>query len=278
MKGQHADQCCGPGVDPVWTRCGPVWTRCGPVWTRCGPGVDPVVELNSVCMSVFLVHESGAGGRRGGVSKTTRMSSNGGRSTASRWPHPDVTLRRFRGLAPSIMAPMPKRAAMEKANGASAMFNASMLQYQQALASMQFQQQAFLPSEEAEPLPAALEMSSGAERPYDDEKPSLGSDPRGGQRSRSPGRTRARSFCRSADVVRLVSGDGPFKKAELRLGSSRRMWAGSGEQSSERSGRAPRSNTQSARGVLVTVPARAPQRSLSSDLLGAAATALARGI
>ncbi|XP_033993311.1 muscleblind-like protein 1 isoform X6 [Trematomus bernacchii] len=51
------------------------------------------------------------------------------------------------GIAPSIMAPMPKRAALEKANGASAMFNTSMLQYQQALASMQYQQQAaFLPS------------------------------------------------------------------------------------------------------------------------------------
>nr|XP_033960098.1 muscleblind-like protein 1 isoform X9 [Pseudochaenichthys georgianus] len=51
------------------------------------------------------------------------------------------------GIAPSIMAPMPKRVALEKANGASAMFNTSMLQYQQALASMQYQQQAaFLPS------------------------------------------------------------------------------------------------------------------------------------
>lgn len=45
------------------------------------------------------------------------------------------------------MAPLPKRAALEKANGASAVFNTGMLQYQQALASMQFQQQAaFLPS------------------------------------------------------------------------------------------------------------------------------------
>ncbi|XP_034410537.1 muscleblind-like protein 1 isoform X24 [Cyclopterus lumpus] len=52
------------------------------------------------------------------------------------------------GISPSVMAPMPKRAALEKANGASAMFNTSMLQYQQALASMQFQQQAaFLPSD-----------------------------------------------------------------------------------------------------------------------------------
>ncbi|XP_054483079.1 muscleblind-like protein 1 isoform X6 [Anoplopoma fimbria] len=51
------------------------------------------------------------------------------------------------GIAPNVMAPMPKRAALEKANGATAMFNTSMLQYQQALASMQFQQQAaFLPS------------------------------------------------------------------------------------------------------------------------------------
>ncbi|XP_068457935.1 muscleblind-like protein 1 isoform X3 [Clinocottus analis] len=51
------------------------------------------------------------------------------------------------GIAPNVMAPMPKRVALEKANGASAMFNTSMLQYQQALASMQFQQQAaFLPS------------------------------------------------------------------------------------------------------------------------------------
>nr|XP_046264088.1 muscleblind-like protein 1 isoform X8 [Scatophagus argus] len=51
------------------------------------------------------------------------------------------------GITPSVMAPLPKRAALEKANGASAMFNTGMLQYQQALASMQFQQQAaFLPS------------------------------------------------------------------------------------------------------------------------------------
>ncbi|GAA6234785.1 muscleblind-like protein 1 isoform X9 [Lates japonicus] len=51
------------------------------------------------------------------------------------------------GIAPSVMAPLPKRAALEKANGASAVFNTGMLQYQQALANMQFQQQAaFLPS------------------------------------------------------------------------------------------------------------------------------------
>uniref|UniRef100_A0AAV2JQD8 C3H1-type domain-containing protein n=1 Tax=Knipowitschia caucasica TaxID=637954 RepID=A0AAV2JQD8_KNICA len=51
------------------------------------------------------------------------------------------------GIPPSVMAPLPKRSALEKANGASAVFNTGMLQYQQALASMQFQQQAaFLPS------------------------------------------------------------------------------------------------------------------------------------
>ncbi|XP_031710350.1 muscleblind-like protein 1 isoform X8 [Anarrhichthys ocellatus] len=58
-----------------------------------------------------------------------------------------IKAAQHQGIAPSIMAPMPKRVALEKANGASAMFNTSMLQYQQALASMQFQQQAaFLPS------------------------------------------------------------------------------------------------------------------------------------
>ncbi|KAF7222663.1 muscleblind-like protein 1 isoform X11 [Nothobranchius furzeri] len=51
------------------------------------------------------------------------------------------------GITPSVMAPLPKRAALEKANGATAVFNTGMLQYQQALASMQFQQQpAFFPS------------------------------------------------------------------------------------------------------------------------------------
>ncbi|XP_071394888.1 muscleblind-like protein 1 isoform X5 [Centroberyx affinis] len=51
------------------------------------------------------------------------------------------------GIPHSVMAPLPKRAALEKANGASAVFNTGMLQYQQALANMQFQQQsAFLPS------------------------------------------------------------------------------------------------------------------------------------
>lgn len=56
-------------------------------------------------------------------------------------PHPK------QGLPHSIIPPLPKRPALEKTNGATAMFNAGMLQYQQALANMQFQQQAaFIPS------------------------------------------------------------------------------------------------------------------------------------
>ncbi|XP_068440336.1 muscleblind-like protein 1 isoform X1 [Clinocottus analis] len=49
------------------------------------------------------------------------------------------------GLPP--LPPLPKRPALEKANGATTMFNAGVFQYQQALANMQFQQQAaFIPS------------------------------------------------------------------------------------------------------------------------------------
>ncbi|XP_046732665.1 muscleblind-like protein 1 isoform X9 [Silurus meridionalis] len=51
----------------------------------------------------------------------------------------------MQGLPHSVISPLPKRPALEKTNGATAMFNASMLQYQQALANMQFQQQ-FIPS------------------------------------------------------------------------------------------------------------------------------------
>ncbi|XP_026999016.1 muscleblind-like protein 1 isoform X6 [Tachysurus fulvidraco] len=51
----------------------------------------------------------------------------------------------MQGLPHSVIPPLPKRPALEKTNGATAMFNASMLQYQQALANMQFHQQ-FIPS------------------------------------------------------------------------------------------------------------------------------------
>ncbi|KAM9318309.1 muscleblind-like protein 1 isoform 3-T5 [Pholidichthys leucotaenia] len=48
---------------------------------------------------------------------------------------------------PPVLPPLPKRPALEKANGATNMFNAGVFQYQQALANMQFQQQAaFIPS------------------------------------------------------------------------------------------------------------------------------------
>ncbi|XP_042194984.1 muscleblind-like protein 1 isoform X7 [Callorhinchus milii] len=50
------------------------------------------------------------------------------------------------GLPPGILPPLPKRPALEKANGATTVFNAGVFQYQQALASMQLQQQtAFIP-------------------------------------------------------------------------------------------------------------------------------------
>ncbi|TKS80927.1 Muscleblind-like protein 1 [Collichthys lucidus] len=49
---------------------------------------------------------------------------------------------------PPVLPPLPKRPALEKANGATTMFNAGVFQYQQALANMQFQQQAaFIPSD-----------------------------------------------------------------------------------------------------------------------------------
>ncbi|XP_028319857.1 muscleblind-like protein 1 isoform X6 [Gouania willdenowi] len=47
----------------------------------------------------------------------------------------------------TVLPSLPKRPALEKANGATTMFNAGVFQYQQALANMQFQQQAaFIPS------------------------------------------------------------------------------------------------------------------------------------
>ncbi|XP_011606639.1 muscleblind-like protein 1 isoform X13 [Takifugu rubripes] len=57
--------------------------------------------------------------------------------------HPPAHLQ---GLPP-VLPPLPKRPALEKANGATTIFNAGMFPYQQALANMQFQQQAaFIPS------------------------------------------------------------------------------------------------------------------------------------
>ncbi|XP_023678653.1 muscleblind-like protein 1 isoform X8 [Paramormyrops kingsleyae] len=53
----------------------------------------------------------------------------------------------LQGIPPGVLPPLPKRPALEKANGAPTMFTSGMFQYQQALANMQFQQQAaFIPS------------------------------------------------------------------------------------------------------------------------------------
>ncbi|XP_057715010.1 muscleblind-like protein 2a isoform X1 [Corythoichthys intestinalis] len=46
----------------------------------------------------------------------------------------------------SVLQPLPKRAALEKSNGASSLFNPSVLHYQQALANAQLQQPAFFPT------------------------------------------------------------------------------------------------------------------------------------
>ncbi|XP_062901400.1 muscleblind-like protein 1 isoform X6 [Mobula hypostoma] len=53
---------------------------------------------------------------------------------------------RLEGLPPGVLPPLPKRPTLEKANGATTMFNTGVFQYQQALANMQLHQQtAFIP-------------------------------------------------------------------------------------------------------------------------------------
>ncbi|XP_070280352.1 muscleblind-like protein 1 isoform X3 [Myotis yumanensis] len=50
------------------------------------------------------------------------------------------------GILQAVLPPLPKRPALEKTNGATAVFNTGIFQYQQALANMQLQQHtAFLP-------------------------------------------------------------------------------------------------------------------------------------
>ncbi|PIO39178.1 hypothetical protein AB205_0205880, partial [Aquarana catesbeiana] len=49
-------------------------------------------------------------------------------------------------LQPGALQPLPKRPALEKSNGATTMFNPSVFHYQQALANMQLQQTAFIPT------------------------------------------------------------------------------------------------------------------------------------
>ncbi|XP_054649569.1 muscleblind-like protein 2 isoform X2 [Dunckerocampus dactyliophorus] len=50
----------------------------------------------------------------------------------------------------SVLQPLPKRPALEKSNGASSLFNPSVLHYQQALTSAQLQQPAFFPTDHPE--------------------------------------------------------------------------------------------------------------------------------
>uniref|UniRef100_A0A3B3WZI1 C3H1-type domain-containing protein n=1 Tax=Poecilia mexicana TaxID=48701 RepID=A0A3B3WZI1_9TELE len=49
-----------------------------------------------------------------------------------------------------VLQPLPKRPALEKSNGASSLFNPSVLHYQQALANAQLQQPAFFPTDHPE--------------------------------------------------------------------------------------------------------------------------------
>ncbi|XP_056599439.1 muscleblind-like protein 1 isoform X3 [Triplophysa dalaica] len=75
------------------------------------------------------------------------------------------------GIPHSLMQPLPKRPTLEKANGAASMFSAGMLQYQQALANMQFQQQAaFFPSvpmmHGASPAAVSAATTSATSVPY----------------------------------------------------------------------------------------------------------------
>ncbi|XP_053563804.1 muscleblind-like protein 2 isoform X2 [Bombina bombina] len=67
---------------------------------------------------------------------------------------------------PGVLHSLPKRQALEKSNGASALFNPSVLHYQQALANAQLQQPAaFFPADHTEVI-----SKSGAEHHEDPQK------------------------------------------------------------------------------------------------------------
>ncbi|XP_063809112.1 muscleblind-like protein 2 isoform X7 [Pseudophryne corroboree] len=67
---------------------------------------------------------------------------------------------------PGVLHPLPKRQALEKSNGASTLFNPSVLHYQQALANAQLQQQtAFFPADHTE-----IMVKSGIEQQEDSQK------------------------------------------------------------------------------------------------------------
>ncbi|KAJ8351276.1 hypothetical protein SKAU_G00227520 [Synaphobranchus kaupii] len=57
-----------------------------------------------------------------------------------------ATQHQAMSLPPGALQPLPKRPSLEKSNGAPAMFSPSMFHYQQALANMQLQQPAFIPT------------------------------------------------------------------------------------------------------------------------------------
>lgn len=52
----------------------------------------------------------------------------------------------LQALPPGALQPLPKRPALEKNNGATTVFSPSVFHYQQALANMQLQQPAFIPT------------------------------------------------------------------------------------------------------------------------------------
>uniref|UniRef100_A0A8D0ULZ0 Muscleblind like splicing regulator 2 n=1 Tax=Sus scrofa TaxID=9823 RepID=A0A8D0ULZ0_PIG len=57
----------------------------------------------------------------------------------------------LQAFPPGALHPLPKRQALEKSNGASTVFNPSVLHYQQALTSAQLQQHtAFIPTDHSE--------------------------------------------------------------------------------------------------------------------------------
>ncbi|XP_063809121.1 muscleblind-like protein 2 isoform X16 [Pseudophryne corroboree] len=73
---------------------------------------------------------------------------------------------KLEAFPPGVLHPLPKRQALEKSNGASTLFNPSVLHYQQALANAQLQQQtAFFPADHTE-----IMVKSGIEQQEDSQK------------------------------------------------------------------------------------------------------------
>ncbi|KAM5179797.1 muscleblind-like protein 2 isoform 18-T19 [Mantella aurantiaca] len=73
---------------------------------------------------------------------------------------------KLEAFPPGVLHTLPKRPALEKSNGASALFNPSVLHYQQALASAQLQQPAaFFPADHTEII-----TKSGTEHQEDSQK------------------------------------------------------------------------------------------------------------